>query len=69
MGAGGGSNYDMFEYKKKQVYPIHLSKEKKNNHMELLLIENQSSSHFVNIRQFIRFMYNKSKHKEKNHFS
>ena len=36
--------------------------------MELLLLENEGNSHYVNIKDFKRFMYNKAKNNEKKYF-
>ena len=36
--------------------------------MDLLLISNENRSHYVYIKDFDRFMYNKRKNKNKKHF-
>ena len=55
------------------MYPICILKEKFENLMELLLIGNEdesqgNKSHYVYIKDFNRFMYNNTKHKEKSIF-
>ena len=61
-------NINVFGYENKQPYPIHVSKEKYENHMELLLITEDKNKHYVLIEDFNRFMYNQTKHKESKHF-
>ena len=61
-------NINVFGYENKQPYPIHVSKEKYKKHMELLLITENENKHYVLMKDFNRFMYNKTKHKEKKHF-
>ena len=61
-------NINVFGYENKEPYPIHLSKEKYENHMELLLITEDKNKHYVLIKDFNNFMYNKTKHKERKHF-
>ena len=43
-------------------------KKRFENHVELLLVENELNSHYVFIKDFNRIMYNKVKHKDKKHF-
>ena len=61
-------NINVFGYENKQPYPIYVSKEKYENHMELLLITEDKNKHYVLIEDFNRFMYNQTKHKESKHF-
>ena len=58
----------MFGYEKGQPFPIHISKEKFKDQMNLLLITKDEKKHYVLIKDFNAFMYNQSKHKEKKHF-
>ena len=53
---------------KRESFPIHLSKEKFEDEMNLLLIEKDENKHYVLIKDFNKFMYNKTKHKERKHF-
>ena len=57
-----------FGYEKGQPFPIHISKEKFEDQMNLLLITKDEKRHYILIKDFNRFMYNKSKHKERKHF-
>ena len=57
-------NINVFGYENKQPYPIYVSKEKYKNHMELLLITEKENKHYVLIKDFNRFMYNKTKHRK-----
>ena len=61
-------NINVFGYENKQPYPIYVSKEKYKNHMELLLITEKENKHYVLIKDFNRFMYNKTKHEHRKHF-
>ena len=61
-------NINVFGYENKQPYPIYVSKEKYEDHIELLLITENENKHYVLITDFNRFMYNKTKHKERKHF-
>ena len=61
-------NINVFGYENKQPYPLFVSKEKFEDHMELLLISENENKHFVYIKDFHRFMFNQTKHKNKKHF-
>ena len=58
-------NINAFGYEDRQPYPLFISKEKFEDHMELLLIFENENKHFVWIKNFNRFMFNKTKHKNK----
>ena len=71
-----GININVFGYDK-SVYPIGISKENYNNHLELLYIERKTYinrregnviKHYVYIRDFNRLMFSFTKHKERKHF-
>ena len=49
-------------------YPVYLSNQKFEDCMYLLLISDQNKSHYVYIKDFNRFMYNKTKNKNKKYF-
>ena len=49
-------------------YPVYVSDQKCENCMDLLSISNESKSYYVYIKDFIRFMCNKTKSKNKNYF-
>ena len=59
---------NVFGYEKGQPFPIHISKEKFEDQMNLLLIKKDEKRHYVLIRDFNTFMYNQSTHKERKHF-
>ena len=56
----------MFCYANKTTYSVYLSDQ--NDSMDLLLISSEFVSHYVHIKDFNRFMFNKTKHKGKEYF-
>ena len=61
-------NISVFGYEDRQPYPIYVSKEKYEDHMELLLVTKDENKHYVLVKDFNKFMYNQTKHKERKHF-
>ena len=61
-------NVNVFGYELGQPYPIYISKEKYQDHMELLLITKGENKHYVLIKDFNKFMYNQTKHGNRKHF-
>ena len=61
-------NINVFGYEEKQKYPIYVTKEKYKDNMNLLLITENENKHYVLIKDFNKFMYNQTKHKERKHF-
>ena len=59
---------NMFCYENKTTYPVYLSDEKFSDSIDLLLISNEFVSHYLYIKDFNRFMFNKAKHKGKKYF-
>ena len=59
---------NVFCYENKVVYPVYLSDQKFSDSMDLLLISDKFKSHYVYIKDFDRFMFNKIKYKGKNFF-
>ena len=59
---------NVFGYEKGQPFPIHISKEKFEDQMNLLLITKDAKRHYVLIKSFNAFIHNQSKHKEEKHF-
>ena len=57
-----------FCYENKATYPVHLSDQKFSGSIDLLLISNEFVSHYVYIKDLDRFMFNKTKHKDKKYF-
>ena len=61
-------NISVFGYENKETYPIYVSKEKYEDHVELLLITKNENKHYVLIKDFNKFMYNQTKHEHRKHF-
>ena len=61
-------NNNIFGYENKQFYPIYVSKETNPNILNLLLITEEKNQHYVLIKDFIKLMFNKTKHKEQKYF-
>ena len=59
---------NVFSYENGVVYPIYISSERFSDTMDLLLILQENKSHYVYIKDFDRFMFNKSKNKNKKYF-
>ena len=57
---------NLFGYEEKQKYPIYISKENYQDHMELLLITNGKNTHYILIKDFNKFMFRQNKHEHKN---
>ena len=58
----------VFCYENNLTYPFYLSNQKFENCMDLLLITDENKSHYVYIKDFNRFMCNKTKNKNRKHF-
>ena len=54
---------NVFSYENNLTYPVYVSDQKIKNCMELLLISNENKSHYVYIKDFNRFMCNRTKNK------
>ena len=52
----------------KLTYPVYLSDQRFNDNMDLLLISNEFKSHYAYIKDFDRFVFNKTKNRKKKHF-
>ena len=61
-------NINVFGYENKQPFPLYISKEKYDKELNLLLITEDENKHYVLIKDFNRFMFNKTKHEHKKHF-
>ena len=59
----------MFCYENKLTFPMYISDQKIENSIDLLLIIDENKSHYVYIKDFDRFMFNKAKNKTKNIFA
>ena len=61
-------NISVFGYEKREPHQVYISKEKFNDMLNLLLITKGKDQHYVLIKDFNKFMYNQTKHKERKHF-
>ena len=59
---------NVFGYENEQPYPIHISKETFQDQINLLLITEDEKEDYVLIKDFDKFMYNQSRHKERKQF-
>ena len=60
---------NVFCYENELTYPVYVSNKKFEHCMDLLLITEENQSHYVYIKDINRFMCNKTKNKNKKHFS
>ena len=58
----------MFCYGSKLTFPIYVSDKKFESSMNLLLIIDGDKTHYVYIKNFDGFMFNKAKNKNKKYF-
>ena len=58
----------MFCYKNKIIYPLYISGKTFSDCMDLLLIFDENKSHYVYIKDCNRFMFSKTKNKNKKYF-
>ena len=61
-------NINVFAYEDKQIFPLYISKEKNEKHMELLLITENENKHYVLIKDFNKLMFRQTKHEHRKHF-
>ena len=61
-------NVNAFCYENKVVYPVYLSDQCFNDYLDLLLISNGFTNHYVYIKDFNRLMFSKTKNKNKKYF-
>ena len=59
---------NVFYYENKLTFPIYVSDETFENSMDLLLVIDENKSHYVYIKDFDRFMFHKTKNKNKKWF-
>ena len=59
---------NLFCYENDLTYPVYVPNEKFKNCMDLLLISDENKSHYAYVKDFNRFMCNKTKNKNKKHF-
>ena len=58
----------MFRYENELVFPIYVSDQKFEDSIDFLLLIDDDKSHYVYIKDFSRFMFHKTKNKNKNYF-
>ena len=58
----------MFYYENNLTFPIHISDQKFEKLMDFLLVIDESKSHYMYIKDFDRFMFHKTKNKNKKYF-
>ena len=59
---------NVFGYENELVFPIYISEQKFEDSMDLLLLIDDDKSHYVYIKDFNRFMFHKTKNKNKKWF-
>ena len=59
---------NVFRYENRLTFPIYISDQKLENSMDLLLLTDGDTSHYVYIKDFDRFMFHKTKNKNKKYF-
>ena len=59
---------NVFGYKNGLIFPIFVSDQKFENFIDLLLVTDGDTSHYVYIKDFSRFMFHKTKNKNKKYF-
>ena len=59
---------NVFCHDNKLTYPVYLSDQKFESCMDLLLISDECKSHYVYIKNFDRFMFNKIRYKTRKYF-
>ena len=55
-------------YENKLTFPIYISDQKFDDSMDLLLVIDEKKSHYLYVKDFDRFMFHKTKSKNKKHF-
>ena len=58
----------MYCYENKLTFPIYISDQKFEGLIDLLLATNENKSHYVYIKDFDKFMFHKTKNKNKKYF-
>ena len=59
---------NVFRYENWLVFPVYISDQKFENSIDLLLVIDENKSHYVYIKDFDRFMFHKTKNKNKKWF-
>ena len=56
---------NVFCYENRLTFPIYISNQKFENSMDFLLVTNENKSHYVYLNDFNKFMFHKTKNKNK----
>ena len=59
---------NVYCYENKRTFQIYISDEKCENSIDLLLVTDENKSHYLYIKDFDRFMFHKTKNKNKKYF-
>ena len=59
---------NVFGYEDKLIFPIYISDQKFEDSMDLLLLVDNKKSHYVYVKNFNRFMFHRTKNKNKKWF-
>ena len=59
---------NVFGHENRLVFPIYISDQKFEDSLDLLLVIDEDKSHYVYIKDFDRFMFHKTKNKNKKYF-
>ena len=59
---------NVFRYENKLTFPIYISDQEFENTIDLLLLTDENKPHYVYIKDFDRFMFRKTKNKNKKYF-
>ena len=59
---------NLYCYENKLVFPIHISDQKFENSIDLLLVVDENKSHYLYIKDLDRFMFQRTKNKNKKYF-
>ena len=60
--------FNVFGYQNGLVFPIYVSDQNFEDSMDLLLLIDNDKSHYVYIKDFVRFMFHKTKNKNRKWF-
>ena len=58
----------MFGYENRLVFPVYISNQKSKDSMDLLFLIDNDKPHYVYLQDFNRFMFHKTKNKNKKRF-
>ena len=59
---------NVYCYENKLVFPIYISDQEFEKSMDLLLVTDEKKSQYMSIKDFNRFMFHKTKYKNKKYF-